>query len=1554
MLDSIHGSKYSNDSSISQFEDYLAISSQNYTNLWPVPEFNEYEEFPTVYGEGLGEEAAEGTKEYKRSSSGSSEESSSSASPLGASGAESAAGAAAGASSSSALASISASQVVSTTFVALVAVTAVVLPIVENTDLSVDLDVDYSGSILAYMIELTNPAEGSQYYAVVLEDTTVISEMQIEGGYLSDTISGLNGSKEHRVEVRTGTPPLLVLASEVIPGQPVWAEWGSISSDYHSISYTVTLHGYDDVTTVVLYDAATGSAVYSTEIQGGTSSDTIGGLDDGHSYELAVASSSQTYLTAAVQTLSPSVSVDQLTSKENTIGYGVTVAGSDSLTFTLIDSDGGSPVYSAVLSEGSNSGTITDLKFDHGYVAVVSSASTIYASEYVSTEPAELEVELVSLEAEKNTIKFGVNVKGDSKVATLTVYSAGGGAVYSAELSEGSNSGTLTELEYNHEYTLTVQSGDITYLTESVTTEEAVIEVELNYLRAVSNSISYKVTVTGDGKVATLTITSADGTTVHSEDLKEGANTGTLTDLKFNQVYTLTVYSEDITYLTESVRTEQDSIAVEVGRLVPVKNTIEFEITVRGSSSIATLEIYPAGSSPAVSGVNATTADGAQAAFTMTLREGTNTGVATDLEWATDYTVTVSDGQRTYVSTTVTTEKGTQNGTASDITITYGEEKSVSVSFKETPATVAYEIQSGTSVTVDSSTGALTWVGAGETTVRATYSETDHYEAGYVDVTVTATKASQTPTANDIEFTYGEEKSVSVTGFEETPAVTYSVQSGTSVTVDSSTGALTWASAGEATVRATFAATIHYSEGYTDVTVTTYKAEPEIVAPEAMSELVYMGEDWDLVSGGESMTPGEFIYSMSESGTFTITIPTAIDAGTYAVWYKFTPTDTDRYDSVGPTLVSDSIIIEKADATIADIPAVIPETVYDGTAHALVSAGSSDNGTVKYSLTLDGEFTTAIPTGTNAGTYDVYYMVAGDSNHNDLEPAAGNKVSATIAKAGANIKSVPAAKTTLVYNTSPQALVNAGSSDDGTVKYSLTVDGEFTTSLPMGTNAGTYDVYYMVAGDSNHNDLEPAAGNKVSVTIAQATASVASITGLDLTYNTLDQNLLSVGTVTGGTIKFYTTMGEELDQESLDEIEEGEWDDTATGNEAATYYVYYRIFSDDDNYADLGPLTTSVVMAEIAPATASVDSITAVSPLKYNGDGMDLLSVGTVTGGTIMFYTTTVLVSDQQALEEISDELWNDFATETIPATYYVYYRILADDDPNYVSLEPLLDNMVPATVSKGEQQPSGNTFSFAYGLDNQLTVGGLVEGTVVTYAVKDGSDTVITVTEEGALTWVSEGEKVVTATYGEIGYYEGGTFDITVTAKAPATVDSFEVVKSEGEFNLYYSVTFNGHYEGELYIVCANEDEHHECVGPEFVSEDGSHLEGTFEEWYRLPISLIARIVIDEEPINFTLTTIESPVIALGLDDMESDGDSGLYKLHYIVTVPEGAPSSLILYYYDDQNGGDPKTVELATGVNDGYFTGLVYSIGYTIVVNESGLNDPKNDHPYAKARIR
>lgn len=68
---------------------------------------------------------------------------------------------------------------VTTAFVAIVAVSAVVLPIVENADLEVDLDAEYNGSILSYMIELTNASEGSDYYVVIMEDQTTISQKQI-------------------------------------------------------------------------------------------------------------------------------------------------------------------------------------------------------------------------------------------------------------------------------------------------------------------------------------------------------------------------------------------------------------------------------------------------------------------------------------------------------------------------------------------------------------------------------------------------------------------------------------------------------------------------------------------------------------------------------------------------------------------------------------------------------------------------------------------------------------------------------------------------------------------------------------------------------------------------------------------------------------------------------------------------------------------------------------------------------------------------------------------------------------------------------------------------------------------------------------------------------------------------------------------------------------------------------------------------------------------------------------------------------------------------------
>jgi uncharacterized repeat protein (TIGR02543 family) len=81
----------------------------------------------------------------------------------------------------------------------------------------------------------------------------------------------------------------------------------------------------------------------------------------------------------------------------------------------------------------------------------------------------------------------------------------------------------------------------------------------------------------------------------------------------------------------------------------------------------------------------------------------------------------------------------------------------------------------------------------------------------------------------------------------------------------------------------------------------------------------------------------------------------------------------------------------------------------------------------------------------------------------------------------------PVAKV-LTYSGSAQVLVTAGIATGGTLHYAVTAkgavaptDGAYKTTIPTGTNADDYTVYYKVIGDENHNDT---AARSVSVTIA--------------------------------------------------------------------------------------------------------------------------------------------------------------------------------------------------------------------------------------------------------------------------------------------------------------------------------------------------------------------------------------------------------------------------------------------------------------------------------------
>jgi hypothetical protein len=179
-------------------------------------------------------------------------------------------------------------------------------------------------------------------------------------------------------------------------------------------------------------------------------------------------------------------------------------------------------------------------------------------------------------------------------------------------------------------------------------------------------------------------------------------------------------------------------------------------------------------------------------------------------------------------------------------------------------------------------------------------------------------------------------------------------------------------------------------------------------------------------------------------------------------------------------------------------PEDVADFSYDGTAHTLLSGnGTCLGGTIQYSL--DGTtYSAAVPSATDAGDYTIYYKVVGDKNHNDTQPQT---LSLHVAKIDAVLTNPPATVTDLEYTGKPQALVNAGTVNGGTIWYKLG-SGEYATAIPTATLVDEYTVYYKVVGDKNHNDIpEASVTNTIAevdktafrATIATATDYQASI-----------------------------------------------------------------------------------------------------------------------------------------------------------------------------------------------------------------------------------------------------------------------------------------------------------------------------------------------------------------------------------------------------------------------------------------------------------------------------
>ena len=343
----------------------------------------------------------------------------------------------------------------------------------------------------------------------------------------------------------------------------------------------------------------------------------------------------------------------------------------------------------------------------------------------------------------------------------------------------------------------------------------------------------------------------------------------------------------------------------------------------------------------------------------------------------------------------------------------------------------------------------------------------------------------------------------------------------------------------------------NYNTVEADITVEVAKALLDIytdnlINPEFAEGLIYNGTAQALVTNSGSIDGGYIVFSLNPDGEYTTEIPVATEAGKYVVFYRIEGDENHYWEG---SSAYETVTIAKANpeytvptgltATYGDTLAKVElptgwawkdaettsvgnagtrtfkavftpaDTVNYNTVEADVTvevAKANPEYTVPTGLTATYGDTLAnveLPTGWtwkdaestsvgNAGTRTFKALYNPDSNNYNTVEA---DVTIEVAKAEIDGSTLinPEFAEGLIYNGTAQALVTkTGSVDGGYIVYSLSIDGEYTTTIPVATEAGAYRVYWTIECDENHYvDGTPGSSR---VTIAAKVASNATVT----------------------------------------------------------------------------------------------------------------------------------------------------------------------------------------------------------------------------------------------------------------------------------------------------------------------------------------------------------------------------------------------------------------------------------------------------------------------------
>ena len=283
---------------------------------------------------------------------------------------------------------------------------------------------------------------------------------------------------------------------------------------------------------------------------------------------------------------------------------------------------------------------------------------------------------------------------------------------------------------------------------------------------------------------------------------------------------------------------------------------------------------------------------------------------------------------------------------------------------------------------------------------------------------------------------------------------------------------------------------------------------PEIIEPTSpATQLEWIEGGYQLLKTPATLKFGTALYKVTTDDTEPSAdadgwadkdhLPKVTDAGTFYLWYRADADPNGNYTKIDPTNFGHVTIngvdipganfTEPTTLTTASFP-------FDNASHALVNPGEcgSTYGTLYYSYKKDAgaysEWSTTLPSATDAGVYSIKWKVDGKGKYNGQNSTTD--ITTTITAATPTITfAATQGKANLTYKAVDQSLLSSaatatlGAIPTYNVKYNATnlddngwsnITGTAcaNSNLVKGTNAGFYRIEALVADGGNYTGVE--------------------------------------------------------------------------------------------------------------------------------------------------------------------------------------------------------------------------------------------------------------------------------------------------------------------------------------------------------------------------------------------------------------------------------------------------------------------------------------------------